>query len=270
MDLGERCLSQQELVDLDVVFGCCSVVGIRIGIGTCNALKGRIPDHKVPAVPDVVGFGQFLQEASRLTSASGGCFGCLLGFDHLDQPHHATPQLNGRRSVQMRMVPVQSIRMIVRQPKAVAITLAGLDFNVRGVRVVRSDRIEHVDLHVQSVQVQIGGVEILWYVGRVHLHEIGGSGRVFVVLVLDFFAGRDQAGPVVVGGHVQRAEVLGFFGMQLVAELDPHRLAGRHRECGTHVRSVGDPAGGGIGAGKGSSPVGVVAKPHLDGLHASD
>mmetsp|Transcript_4567 Transcript_4567/g.13146 ORF Transcript_4567/g.13146 Transcript_4567/m.13146 type:complete len:824 (+) Transcript_4567:246-2717(+) len=246
MDLGQRRLSQQKLVDLDAVFGTWLAIG--------HVLKDGIPHHEIPRVQHVVGFSQFLRKAPH----------------HVEQTHHAPPQLDGGRSVQMRVVPVQAVGMVLRQIEAVAVALARFYGHVGGVRIVRPDRIEHVDLDVQSVQVEIGHVKVLGHVGNVHLHEVRGGHRRFVVLVLDFLARRDEAGPVVVRGDVQWIEVLGGFPKQLVAELDPQGLAGLDGHGGSHVLAVGNAAGVWIGAGKGPPAVGVAAKTHPDGLDAGD
>ena len=69
----------------------------------------------------------------------------------------------------MRVVPVQTRRMVGRHVKLVTVALTRLYGNVRRVRIVRADRVKHVHRNVEAVQVQIGRIEPVRHVRWIDL-----------------------------------------------------------------------------------------------------
>mmetsp|Transcript_16524 Transcript_16524/g.47437 ORF Transcript_16524/g.47437 Transcript_16524/m.47437 type:complete len:606 (-) Transcript_16524:122-1939(-) len=247
MDLGQRRLAHEELVDLQIVPPRAVEV---VDHFECRVENDKLlrPRHPVRC--------QLVQERTG----------------DVQQPEHAAPHLDGRAAVQVGMVPVHAAGMVLGDVEAVAVALAGVDGNVGGAGVGRADGIEHVDLDVEAVEVEVGGIEIVRQIGLVDDHLGWVVDGLLVELVLDLLPGLLQHPPIIGGRHLVRTEAsvgllvdVDLVGRQIVPELDPKGLARLDPERRSHesVTMVG------IGRVR-PAAVHVVARfvsTRFDGLH---
>mmetsp|Transcript_33294 Transcript_33294/g.80498 ORF Transcript_33294/g.80498 Transcript_33294/m.80498 type:complete len:203 (-) Transcript_33294:463-1071(-) len=136
----------------------------------------------------------------------------------------------------MGMVPVLSLGMVIWNVEFVTIAFTWINLDMRSIRVVGTHWIKHVDFHIQSMKMKVGGIKVAGDVGSVNHHAGWIVHGLLVISVLDGFSGVLKSDPVVcssgwIGTNIPIGTIhfVGQLDPQGLTRFNPHRRAHKGR-----------------------------------------